>query len=412
MKSERAPGFVKIRSGFVKIRSSQRSLFDNIYTSLAKVKGPSRNLKGPARNSKKPAKQPKQNKRQTKRARSRKSSLSARETQLLDQIKVSVLSEYGPLFRKLGLSREFERCLASFTGDMFRNLIGKESLTTRTQMINAERAVSKLLFFFVYSTNAIYGEFNAWTRGRIPNTFPPPATHRSQTSPWSHILYKMLYAWMDTHGYRKIVNEAPGIYYRGDSYERRLNSGDYFFCEQFWSSSENEGVAKNFAVGGIVYHIRDTAGVLPMPLAEISSHQHEKEYLFPPGTFFRVTRVTEGTGPGHPTTIHLDTIGFCPEVCEPALGSEYGGFIGRFQYNQTIPRHNTAPSSVPSPRTDPSPMTNLAPPDESFSLFSWKTALTLGTLALGMYLGSSKKTPRERKRKSKRKSKRERNLQR
>ena len=239
----------------------------------------------------------------------------------------------------------------------------------------------------------------------------------------------MLYAWMDTHGYRKIVNEAPGIYYRGDSYERRLNSGDYFFCEQFWSSSENEGVAKNFAVGGIVYHIRDAAGVLPMPLAEISSHQHEKEYLFPPGTFFRVTRVTEGTGLGHPTTIHLDTIGFCPEVCEPALGAEYGGFIGRFQYNQTIPRHHTAPPSVPRsrvaspsphaappsvppPHAGPSPMTNLAPPDESFSLFSWKTALTLGTMALGMYLGSSKKTPRERKRKSKRKSKRKRNLQR
>lgn len=405
MKSERAPGFVKIRP-------SQRSMFDNIYTSLAKVKGPSRNLKGPSRNLKGSAKKPKRNARHTKRASSRKISLSASETQLLEEIKVSVLSEYGPLFRKLGLSSEFEICIASFTGDMFRNLIGKESLTTRTQMINAERAVSKLLFFFVYSTNAIYGEFNAWTRGRIPNTFPPPATHRSQTSPWSHILYKMLYAWMDTHGYRKIVNEAPGIYYRGDSYERRLNSGDYFFCEQFWSSSENEGVAKNFAVGGIVYHIRDTAGVLPMPLAEISSHQHEKEYLFPPGTFFRVTRVTEGTGLGQPTTIHLDTIGFCPEVCEPALGAEYGGFIGRFQYNQTIPRHHTAPSSVPSPRAAPSPMTNLAPPDESFSLFSWKTALTLGAMALGMYLGSSKKTPRERKRKSKRKSKRKRNLQR
>jgi len=216
-------------------------------------------------------------------------------------------------------------------------------------------------------------------------------------------MYAMLYAWMDTHGYRKIVkDDRHMLYYRGDSHMRALDPGDYFFCEQFWSSSDNIDVATMFAGDGIVYNIRDAAGVLPLPLESISMIPDEKEYLFPPGTVFQVTRKTGN----NPTMIHLETLGFSPEVNRPVLHFEYDGFISLFQYKRTIPRSQVG-QPPPQPQPAPTPPQNIATSDDTFSLFSWSTALAIGSVAVGVasiaLLGSKKKIRGRTRRKRRRK---------
>jgi len=334
--------------------------------------------------------------------------LSARERDALDSAKKRFVREYKHIFISLNMESDFDRCVEHITGDIFRNIIGNERLESSSQLINAERTVQKFLCFFVYSSpTQIYRKLNEWTRQTIPNIFPPALDGDSHKSPWNRIIYAMLYAWMDTHGYRKIVkDDRHMLYYRGDSHMRALDAGDYFFCEQFWSSSDNIDVATMFAGNGIVYNIRDAAGVLPLPIESISMIPDEKEYIFPPGTVFQVTRKTGN----NPTMIHLETLGFSPEVNRPILHLEYDGFISLFQYKSTIPRSHMGQPPAPEPEPEPEPVPppqNIATSEDTFSLFSWSSALAIGSVAAGIasiaLLGSKKKIRSRTRRKRRRK---------
>jgi len=266
--------------------------------------------------------------------------VSASDRTAFRQGQRQVMEEYGELFNQTGLhgyadivlQMDIQRFRGIFPGMHFRASV-----------------VRDLFLFIFYSSPVIHMDrsLNGFTRAMMPHTLSTTSLHTanasSATSPFNKIVYGMMSAYFNTLGERRL-GRGVQEYYRGDSHDRNVAVEQMFAVESFWSSSERRDIAEIFAGPGIVYHITDTAQVMPFPVGNISEIRDERECLFPPGTLFRVTRI-QGQ------TVHVETVGLILELLEPTLKRYYSQLMTRdrlqnrcvLQFDDALPIVNRRP---------------------------------------------------------------------